>query len=618
MFAALVVASCKHDLLPDSLMVQDRPLEVSIETPEYDGGNTKASTDLLSEAYYKISNVCFFEYQEGKLIKHGFCNGKSLSGLTLPGNGQPVDIYLMANVGDIMQDTEIAAALQNEDGIRNYVYSVDSYNTFETEGFPCAGEYHNVTRSNIPNMSVKHLGGIYRFRYQKSADSDKKIISLTMRQMTSNVKPFGSLTANEVVPVKYTQSLSDVQITKLQNGEYVDLYFFENLQGSTNNMEASQKGLELQNTLADKRATIIEVQTNHEFRKIYLGQNNMNDYNILRSHMTNLTFADINVDEPSRYYFTFMDGYYEDHDTGVECYGLDFISCSYLEVNYKNTVSNIAIYSVDIRTNIPDPYDIEFRNTRSGQIDCSDINMWIEDYDYLGEDKYAIHIYSDGLMDREEILQLYYKGEPLSAGVLLNPYSDIHPITLISPTLTVDFTINKTGIESMAKLAKRVSDEHGITDGFDISGKFLFSYYDSTIGKRQNIYVPFTFYIDKNGNYDPCIIKDYQLMDHSIPKSDYETANWVLCSGLRLGEKISMLGEYQTYMQNISEQFNCFYINFWGFLQNIGFTKEEWSSFVPFYPFGALEREDEISLKSSMTKWKTPSNSHIEIYLRKK
>lgn len=311
---------------------------------------TKASTGTfdIDESYKVVHDVFVTMCKDGIIINTWYVTDPKSIKIQFPDNTSAVNLYLLANVGDLRdrQDINLANG-QPESNIKGYRYSVGGYDEFETKGLPFANYYEGITPATLTTFKLKYLVSFYNFHYQPGINANTASISrLAFFNSALDVSVFEP----DSKPQKLDRDGYDVsqeKINALNNGEYVLFYFLENMQGTLNpgNTVQDRKGKLPVETINDCTYFVINsnVDDVDKFKKVYLGKDNCTNFDLERNYGFNLIYID-SSNEP-------ITGYFE----------IEFDEAAYLD--WKPTDESIEYdmkYFRSSRINDETSYDADF------------------------------------------------------------------------------------------------------------------------------------------------------------------------------------------------------------------------------------------------------------------
>ena len=274
---------------------ESSPITVEVDIPEI---RELTRTSFTETQLNRISDLNIFIYHNGNLLSK-YCRyytDMSSLMLTLPYKKNDFNIYMVGNIGK-------ASAPLNEADIVNLRYTVNSYDDFREMGFPVAASFIGYRKGDAASFKVKRLVGQYNIRMTTSAtNAIYRIKDIKLYNCARDMYPFSPDTKASVMAEK-GDSLTAEDLTALNAGQTVSLYFVENLQGvllpdNTDRKKKIPSSLELIESGAADRCTYIEITadistpganyTNGRYR-FYLGQDETSDFNIKRNTLYNAT-----------------------------------------------------------------------------------------------------------------------------------------------------------------------------------------------------------------------------------------------------------------------------------------------------------------------------------------
>lgn len=256
-------------------------------------GEAQTKSSYSSATLSRVSNVNIYVYHQGELVSHDYFNSSSGINVKFPSSTETYNVYMLSNVGNITPPA-------SEFELSNLVYSFTDYGAFQTNGFPMANSFLNYKPGAQVSFKLKRLIGMYSISMENNSDVvDYNIKSLQMRNCSRDIYPFGSKAAT-----KFLESgdyLTSSDISTLNRGGAVTVYFLENLQGELlpANKDPKQKIPDnLPNTSVASRCTYLQMcadvttptaHFDNIYYRVYLGQNLTTDFSIVRSTLYNLT-----------------------------------------------------------------------------------------------------------------------------------------------------------------------------------------------------------------------------------------------------------------------------------------------------------------------------------------
>lgn len=270
-------------------------------TLEVENPFTETRSTYKPATLNKITTVNVWVYQDGALLqdysfyKSNYASDPHLP-MMFPSSTGSYNVYIFANVGDLM-----SSAPDSEANIGTVAKTIGDYSSFVAAGFPMANSILNYVPSGGETIKVKRLVGVYDISL--SQDSDKITWTATggrMHNVAKTVRPFGTLDGFSGYASKATSAsevnpdgdfLSSADITALNNGESIQLYFLENCQGNLcpDNTDWKSKiapdGVKdycTYITISCSASTPTAEYSNIDYN-FYLGQNSTTDFSIKRS-----------------------------------------------------------------------------------------------------------------------------------------------------------------------------------------------------------------------------------------------------------------------------------------------------------------------------------------------
>ena len=239
-FTLLLAFSCARmeELANMKVYADDDPVTCDF-TLEVENPLVETKATYMPSTLNKITNVNVWIYRDGALLsdysfyKSDYASDPHLP-MMFPSASASYNVYLFANVGQ-------KTAPANEANIGTVSFSVNDYSSFINNGFPMANSVLNYTPSGGQSISIKRLVGVYNISLAQS--SDKITWTVTggrLKNVPMTVRPFGTLDGFDGYASKIQSAgerqetgdfLSSSDITALNSGSSVSLYFLENCQG---------------------------------------------------------------------------------------------------------------------------------------------------------------------------------------------------------------------------------------------------------------------------------------------------------------------------------------------------------------------------------------------------
>ena len=298
LMCACAAISC--DRLSDENPDSGRGIGIEVLCDDYVediGLDTKSS--FSSSALTKVNNVNIYIYCDGVLDSHhsGYFSPATGISISFPSYDRTYDIYMLANVGRV-------TAPEDEDDIESLLYSFNNYGNFERDGFPMANSFLNYRPGDQTTFRIKRLIGEYVISFTDSSSRMTHTIkSVQLKNCALQVGPFSEGTCCSSV-IESGDFLSASDISTLNDGGEVSLYFLENLQGvllPANTDPKKKTPDNITDATKKQHCTYIEVDTEVDTPtahyesvryRAYLGQDMTSDFNIRRStrYYLNLNF----------------------------------------------------------------------------------------------------------------------------------------------------------------------------------------------------------------------------------------------------------------------------------------------------------------------------------------
>ena len=213
----------------------DEPRRISDVKSSFSSGEMSRLTDL---------NV--FMYHQGKLLREhsGYFEDVSALMLSFPVGKDGFNIYMFGNVGR-------CEAPAREEEICSLRHVVGEYEEFRTKGVPVAGTFVDYRRGMLADFPLKRLVGQFDIRMRQSSDEAcYQIKDIRVMNCALDVYPFSNGQKASMFSRSYQYGqkclgdmLTGEDVTRLNEGHTVSLYFVENLQGELlpDNMDSKSK-----------------------------------------------------------------------------------------------------------------------------------------------------------------------------------------------------------------------------------------------------------------------------------------------------------------------------------------------------------------------------------------
>ena len=276
---------------------------VSVDEPE--NNEVQARSSYIMDDMSRLIDLNVFVYHGGVLLEDCCRYYRDFSSLMLsfPIDKDGFNIYLLGNVGKVEPP-------KSEYNLEFLCYMQGSFEDFKTKGVPLAGQYQGYFKGDLAHFSLKRLVGQYNISMRVSADDAQYIVKdLRLKNCARDLYPFANIPAHDFSCRCGSSAcgcgdyLSTSDISCLNRGGTVSLYFIENLQGVLlpDNDDRKNKipsTLELVQSGVSDRCTYLEVTadivtptakyTDGKYR-FYLGQDQTKDFSIKRNTLYNVT-----------------------------------------------------------------------------------------------------------------------------------------------------------------------------------------------------------------------------------------------------------------------------------------------------------------------------------------
>lgn len=313
--ASAGLSSCiKEQEMPDYKV--NTPIKIEVENPlEFPCGTTKSS--YSDSDFNRITDLNIIVYHNGTILRRScryFKPADNIS-ISLPDNKDGFNIYILGNVGNITMK-----APEMEKDIQTFRYVAASYDDFRTKGFPVANKFKDYKKGSPAFFKLQRMVGQYNITITtKATDAEYTIKKVRLKNCALDIYPFSDTPIKAEIFASQTESLesnpgdylSDDDIRKLNNGQPVDLYFIENLQGTLlpDNTDPTKKTpTSLDNPAVAGRCTYLEIiadvktpagqYTDGRYR-YYLGADATTNFDIHRNrkYLLNIRMAQDMVSE---------------------------------------------------------------------------------------------------------------------------------------------------------------------------------------------------------------------------------------------------------------------------------------------------------------------------------
>ena len=298
LFSVLVLSmsSCVREV-DDPVYVDSQTYHITVEVAQ-PRCLSQMRSSFSDEELARITDLNIFVYHDGRLLEKagGYFTDMSELALTFPYDKDGFNIYMVGNIGR-------AEAPALESDVCRIRHVVDTYDAFRITGFPVAEAFPDHKKGTVAVFGLKRLVGQYNVTMKPSAsDAEYCVTDVRLHNCALDMYPFGSGDKAAV----FTDSgdcLTADDISGLNEGESVSLYFVENLQGELlpGNTDRSRKIPSVLNNIASGLAdccTYIEITadittpaasyTDGKYR-FYLGRNETTDFSIERNTLYDVT-----------------------------------------------------------------------------------------------------------------------------------------------------------------------------------------------------------------------------------------------------------------------------------------------------------------------------------------
>lgn len=302
-----MLTSCIHDAVDIHASSGDGPDEeysIMVEVESCAGVGTKSS--FTGADLCRVSDLNVFIYHKGSLLEDysGYFTDLSPLMLAFPFDRDCFNIYMFGNVGEIVPPDD-------ESDVKRLCHILDSYDDFRVKGFPVANAFMNYRKGSLAVFKLKKLVGQYNIVMRNSAmNASYKVKDVRFLNCAMDMYPFDTEAKATVFarPGEYGEppegdALTDADLSALNNGLPVSLYFVENVQGellpeNTDRKKKIPSMIEhLHKGVADA-CTYLEITadvftqaaryTDAKYR-FYLGQNETTDFSIRRNTLYDIT-----------------------------------------------------------------------------------------------------------------------------------------------------------------------------------------------------------------------------------------------------------------------------------------------------------------------------------------
>lgn len=274
----------KTQVLPSPGEWKTFPIEIECENGSFNHTRSSFSTGCLDI----VSDLNIAIYNNGKLCYSEYFTDLNALALRFPDEDLKYDLYFLANSGKIK-------APASEQAMEEFSCRYPDYGVFHSSGFPMSLTCKDFQPGSITKFILKRLVGEYVLSFSDGARlADYEIKSVKLCNCATDVKAFaGESKATEVFNDGDYLTKSD--ITDLNNGKKVSLYFLENMQGVLlkGNTDPKKK---IPSSIGDPSVSglctylLVEagaVTPTAEYGRIYcrcyLGEDTVSDFNIRRN-----------------------------------------------------------------------------------------------------------------------------------------------------------------------------------------------------------------------------------------------------------------------------------------------------------------------------------------------
>lgn len=201
-----------------------------LDTETGDGTETRSTHS--AGALTQVSNVNYYLFQNGSLVKQEYCSDISTFAVTLPSMTAKYNLYLLANVGQLTIPTSTAEANIGTAVHFDYGSKSNYFSTIESNGFPMAYTVKNFTATSSSQYQLRRL--VHTLYVKMNTDelekSSMNFTGVQIKQAPRDVYPFASSKATVTMDGD-AANLSSDDIARLNSGETVALYLLENMRG---------------------------------------------------------------------------------------------------------------------------------------------------------------------------------------------------------------------------------------------------------------------------------------------------------------------------------------------------------------------------------------------------
>ena len=230
----LLIVSCVE--YEDTSMLETEvsysyPITVSVSSPYCLPAARSSFTD---EQMNRLNDLNIFIYHGGRLLEEhgGYFSDMSSLMLSFPPGTDGFNIYMVGNVGKV-------EAPEREEEIGKLSHILDSYDGLRLNGAPVAESFPDYRKGTLAHFTLRRLVGQYNISMKTSATGAEYLVKdVRMHNCALDVYPFSSSTKASVFARTVGGAsgpcgdmLTEEDISKLNDGQTVSLYFVENLQG---------------------------------------------------------------------------------------------------------------------------------------------------------------------------------------------------------------------------------------------------------------------------------------------------------------------------------------------------------------------------------------------------
>ncbi len=210
------------------------PVSLSCELldTESDGPVSRSSHDLSS--LRRITDANCYVFSNGALVSQEYFSDAEEFSVILPSGTEKCNLYILANMGEIpvdgnMAEADMAGAVHFDYGNRTNYFS-----TIEKKGFPMAGIFREFTPSSAAALKLKRLVHTLYVNVDTGElnTTDMKFTGLSIRNAARDVYPFAAESKAEYVMDGDSAGLDADDLDALNRGETVTLYLLENMRGT--------------------------------------------------------------------------------------------------------------------------------------------------------------------------------------------------------------------------------------------------------------------------------------------------------------------------------------------------------------------------------------------------